>query len=140
MKVYLDASVLVALFTLDAPTTRAETYLAREEPFVLVSDFAMAEFASAIGRRMRTGDLDAATARAAFAHLDTWVAMVAEHAAITTADVAEAGTYLRRLDLTLRTPDALNLALCRRAGAALMTFDLKMAGCATALGIAVAPA
>ncbi|WP_132257260.1 type II toxin-antitoxin system VapC family toxin [Methylobacterium segetis] len=140
MRIYLGASVLVALLTADALTARAETYLAREAPLVVVSDFAKAEFASAIARRLRTGGLDMSAAREAFGHLDTWAAMVADAIDTSASDVAEAGTFLRRLDLTLRTPDALNLALCRRASAALMTFDVKMASCAKALGIDVVAA
>jgi predicted nucleic acid-binding protein len=40
---------------------------------------------------------------------------------------------LRRLDLTLRAPDAINIALAQRARAARATFDEKMAASATAL-------
>jgi predicted nucleic acid-binding protein len=43
-------------------------------------------------------------------------------------------TFLRRLDLTLRTPDALNIAIAQRAASVLMTFDEKMAANAHALG------
>jgi predicted nucleic acid-binding protein len=44
---------------------------------------------------------------------------------------------LRRLDLTLRTPDALNIAIAQRAGAAMATFDARMAEAAQALGLDV---
>ena len=45
--------------------------------------------------------------------------------------------FLRRLDLTLRTPDALHIAIAQRLAAELMTFDQKMAASARALGTAV---
>jgi hypothetical protein len=50
------------------------------------------------------------------------------------------GAALRRLDLTLRTPDALNIAIAQRVGATLATFDAKMADAARALGTEVAAA
>ena len=69
MSVCLDTSVLVALFTVDAVTNRATTYLAVHNPEVAVSDFAAAEFASAVARRVRTMDLTSDDARVAFASL-----------------------------------------------------------------------
>jgi predicted nucleic acid-binding protein len=41
----------------------------------------------------------------------------------------------RRLDLPLRTPDALNIAIAQRVGADLVTFDDRMVASARALGI-----
>jgi predicted nucleic acid-binding protein len=46
---------------------------------------------------------------------------------------------LRRLDLTLRAPDAINIALAQRLEATLFTFDAKMAGAAKVLGVDVQP-
>lgn len=45
-----------------------------------------------------------------------------------------AEAFVRRLDLTLRAPDAINIAIATRLGLALMTFDSGMANCARALG------
>jgi hypothetical protein len=47
---------------------------------------------------------------------------------------------LRRLDLRLRTPDAVDIAIARRIGADLLTYDEKMAICARMLGLKVLPA
>jgi predicted nucleic acid-binding protein len=44
---------------------------------------------------------------------------------------------LRRLDLTLLTPDALHIAIAARIDATLVTFDRAMATSARALGMAV---
>jgi predicted nucleic acid-binding protein len=46
--------------------------------------------------------------------------------------------FLRRLDLALRTPDAINIAMAQRLGATLVTFDKKMAAAARSIGTAVA--
>ena len=63
MNVYLDASVLVALFTRDAFTQRANDFLDAELPILVVSDFAAAEFASAVARMTRTREITLDEAR-----------------------------------------------------------------------------
>jgi hypothetical protein len=52
-------------------------------------------------------------------------------------DIAAATTYLRRLDLPLRTPDAIHIAIALRIGATLVTFDRQMAVSARSLGSTV---
>ena len=138
MIAYLNASVLVALFTNDALTARADAYLRTHTPIVLVSDFAAAEFASAISTRVRMAELTSAEAQTVFSNFDAWTARAAQRIETGAADVKAAEAFLRRLDLTLRTPDALNIAIAERAAATLVTFDEKMAACARALGVAVA--
>ncbi|MBD0274503.1 MAG: type II toxin-antitoxin system VapC family toxin [Acetobacteraceae bacterium] len=137
MKLYFDASVLVALLAKDALTARAYSLLRSHAAVLLVSDFAAAEFASALARRVRMGELTAEQGRAAFANFDVWTARATRHVGTKTADVRAAEAFLRRLDLTLRTPDALNIAIAQRAGAALATFDERMAAAARALGTQV---
>ena len=140
MTVYLDASVLVALFTNDTLTARAETFL-RANPLVLIiSDFAAAEFSSVIARHVRTKDITKDDARTAFSNLDTWIARTAQRALISTPDIITAQVLLRRLDLNLRTADALNIAIAQRLGAPLVTFDKKMAAVARSVGAEVARA
>ena len=77
-------------------------------------------------------------ARAALATFDAWTARVATRVELISADIAAATAYLRRLDLTLRTPDALHIALAQRLGGELLTFDAKMATSARTLGARVA--
>jgi predicted nucleic acid-binding protein len=140
VNLYLDASVIVALLTNDVFTPRADTYIRSRTPLLIVSDFAGAEFASVIARRVGTREVTEQTARTAFAELDAWMIRNTERVETTTADVMAATRALRRLDLTLRTADALNIAIAQRVDATLMTFDEKMAGAARALGVRVAAA
>jgi predicted nucleic acid-binding protein len=134
LNVYLDASVLVALFTHDQHTARADAWLRASMPVLIVSNFAAAEFSSALARRVRTGEMTPDGARIAFSNFDAWTARSTHHAELVAADVTAAQAFLRRLDLTLRTPDALNIAIALRVGADLATFDEKMAASARALG------
>jgi uncharacterized protein len=132
-EVYLDASVLVALLTDDPLTGRADAFMRTEKPVLVVSDFAAAEFASAIARRVRTGEITPDEARVGFSAFDAWTARVTRREQTKAADVSAAEAFLRRLDLNLRTADALNIAIAQRVGAALLTFDEKMAASARKL-------
>jgi uncharacterized protein len=140
VNLYLDASVVVALLTKDVFTSRAESYIRANAPLLIVSDFTAAEFASVIARRLRVREITEPIARVVFVEFDAWVIRSTEHADTTTADVIAAAGALRRLDLPLRTADAVNIAIARRIGATLMTFDEKMAASAKALGVVVAAA
>jgi predicted nucleic acid-binding protein len=140
VNVYLDASVLVALFTRDAFTERASAYLDAELPILVVSDFAATEFASAVARLMRINQITAPETRAILGDFDSWRLRVADTTGILSADVTTAASFIRRLDLTLRTADAINIAIAQRIGATLATFDVKMADSARAIGVPVAAA
>jgi predicted nucleic acid-binding protein len=137
---FLDASVIVALRTNDVLTGRARMFL-RSGPLALfVSDYAAAEIASVIARRVRTRALTEIEARAAFDHLDQWTQTLAQPVETSPGDIAAAAGFIRRLDLTLRAPDAINIAIAGRFGLTLATFDAGMAPCASTLGVAAAPA
>jgi predicted nucleic acid-binding protein len=140
VSLYLDASVIVALLTNDLFTSRADAYIRSHPDILIVSDFAGAEFASVIARRVRTREVTERVARRAFAEFDAWTARNTERTETTTVDVTTATRALRRLDLTLRTADAMNLAIAQRIDATLMTFDEKMTVAAKVLGVAVAAA
>jgi uncharacterized protein len=137
--VYFDTSVIVSLFVNDAHSARTGAFIRAAAPLPVVSDFAAAEFSSALGLRVRSDRLTLDEARLSLAEFDAWRDSTAR-IETTTGDIALAATWLRRLDLGLRTPDALNLALARRSGAALVTFDVRMADAATRLGLDLAPA
>jgi len=58
---------------------------------------------------------------------------------IGTADMRLAASFLRRLDLPLKAPDAINIAAAMRPGAALAIFDTRMEAAARTLGCDIAP-
>ena len=105
---------------------------------MIVSDFAAAEFVSAIARRVRTRESTIEDARRDLADFEVWTARLTERTELNAGDVATATAYLQRLDLTLVTPDALHIAIARRLEATLVTLDHGMAAAARALGMAVA--
>ena len=137
MSVYLDASVLVSLFLPDSNSRSALQRIRRMRETLIVSDFAAAEFASGVAKRVRTRESTRADAHAAFAEFDDWVARSADHTELTSADIGATTRLLRRLDSTLRTPDALHVALVQRIGARLFTLDARMKAFAKQEGIGV---
>jgi uncharacterized protein len=138
LSVYLDASLLVSFFTVDALSENADALLGGLLDDIVVSDFAAVEFASAVARRVRMGRLD--DAGAVFADFDAWVERAAGRVEIRTSDVAAAASFIRRLDLNRRAADAIHIAIAGRVGATLATFDVKMADSARALNVVVARA
>ena len=138
MSFYLDASALVALLTVEPLSGRADNFIASVREPLIVSDLASAEFASAIARRVRMRETTLAEARADLADFDLWVMRFTQRAEAGAVDIATAITFLRRLDLPLKTPDAIHIAIAQRVGATLVTFDRQMAASARALGTPVA--
>jgi len=136
--IYLDTSVLVPLLIDDAFTQRARQFLITQRRILVISDIAAAEFVAVITRRLRTGLLTEADARAALFTLDAWSSDAAQRIECRPADIAMAIAFMRRLDLPLRTMDAIHIAVARRVDAELATFDVQMQTNSRALGVAVA--
>ncbi len=135
---YLDANFLVALLTPEPFSGRADAFLQTNTELLIVSDFAAAEFSSAVARRVRMREFTLPQARITLAGFDTWLARMADRVELSSAELAVATAFLRRLDLTLRTPDAIHIAIAQRIRATLVTFDQRMSESARALGMAVA--
>lgn len=137
LSIYLDASVLVALFTTDALSARADAMLLATSAPIIVSDFAAAEFASAVGRKYRSRELLESEARRAFSNFDEWMAVRPQIVDLRPGDLQAAAAFMRRLDLSLRTPDAIHVAMAQRVNAALATLDRRMATDAASIGIPI---
>lgn len=138
MSFYLYANILVALLTPEPLSARADDFVRSNQDSLIVSDFAAAEFASAIARRVRTRETTIEDARADLSDFDAWVGGSTQRVELSAVDVAAATAYLRRFDLTLLTPDALHIAIAERIAATLVTFDRQMEASARVLGMAVA--
>jgi predicted nucleic acid-binding protein len=138
VNVYFDASVIVSFVINDALSPRVDAYINSVSPIAVVSDFAAAEVASALNLRVRAGTMDQDGARAALGRLDLWRAQAAASCQLTSTDILVADAFLRRLDLPLRAPDAIHLAIAQRLDIAIATGDLRMKDCAVRLGIKLA--
>ena len=134
----MDASVLVSLFLNDALSPRADEFVRRLQPQPIVSDFAATEFSSVLNRRVRTRENSTSEAQCAFQAFDQWLEITAVRVECDTADLRQAERFLRRLDLPLRAPDAIHIAIAQRLNLELATFDARMADCARSLDIRIA--
>jgi predicted nucleic acid-binding protein len=129
-----DASILASLFTNDTLTACADALLRGRPPLLMVQQLR--------GGRIRVGDStqgpDATHnhPKKRAVHFQRSTRRLRETTTpllITSVDVTAAAGFLRRLDLTLRTQDALHIAIAQRVGAELLTFDRQMANAARAL-------
>ena len=135
VSIYLDASVIVALFTEDYFTDRAATLLASKADAVIISDFAAVEFSSVIARFVRGRSITEEQARTVLADFDSWSERACQRVTTDGAIISRAETFLRRMDTPLRTADAINIAIAEVLRATLMTFDDKMSAAARVLGL-----
>jgi predicted nucleic acid-binding protein len=135
VSVYLDVNVIVPLFAIDPFNDRADKALRGLHEDLMVSNFSAAEFSAVIARRVRTRDLRAGEAQSAFSNFDTWCARHTRTVEIDSSDIAGATRLMRRLDLSLRTPDALHIAIAQRTGCRMLTFDRTMSKAARTIGV-----
>jgi predicted nucleic acid-binding protein len=103
----------------------------------LVSDFAIAEFSSGVARRVRMRELTDRDANGVFMNVDAWLSSAVRRVDTTSSDIRSAQHLVRRLDLELRTPDAIHIAIAQRYQAHLLTFDRRQAKAARAVGLRV---
>lgn len=123
---YLDANVVFSLLVDEPSTDRAESFLRRRAEPLIVSDFAAAELLSAVARRVRMRELTSAQGQFVLSRVDLWLNRSANQIEIGPGDIAVAAAFLRRLDLPLRTPDAIHIAISQRLDSTLVTFDRRM--------------
>jgi predicted nucleic acid-binding protein len=134
---FLDANILLAIHLGEITGSRVREFLIRYAGRLTTSDFVLAECTSAVARSVRTRQFTREDGLLVLTNLDLWVASAARVEGIGPPDVRAATSYLRRLDLVLRAPDAINIATAQRLQAHLVTLDLRMAESARALGVAV---
>lgn len=137
MSFYLDASAILPTLIVEPTSIAVTRFLSETDHTLIVSEFAAAEVASALSRLTRMGSLDRDQAMSHLSDLDMWRSAFTENIDFSPSDVRLASQFVRRFDLTLRAPDALHAALCRRGDHVLMTLDKRLAAAATRLGLQV---
>jgi predicted nucleic acid-binding protein len=124
---YLDTSVVVALLLQDMHSSRADAWLIRTKPTLLVSDFCSVEFAAVVSRRVRMNALTAENASLALRRFDDWLSRPVQIIRCAPEQMAAAGQIVRDFTTKLSAPDAIHLAITRHLGATLATFDDRLA-------------
>ena len=127
MNHYLDTSVVVALLLQDMHSSRADAWLIRTKPTLLVSDFCSVEFAAVVSRRVRMNGLTAENASLTLRRFDDWLTRPVQVIRCAPEQMAAAGQIVRDFTTKLSATDAIHLAITRHLGATLATFDDRLA-------------
>ena len=137
---YIDASAIVAAVTAEARSDAVWNWLDRQLPgSVFVSDWTDTEVASALSRKLRTGQLDLEQRAIARSLWRTLRRESLHILGITPEHFAEASAFATQNTLNIRAGDALHLAIAAASGFTLVTLDTTMAKAAPVLGIPVEP-
>lgn len=137
--IYLDASALVKLFVSESESEALNQALVGAED-VILSDLALTEMASALGRRTREGKLAVVESRRFYREAEK-LAASCRRAELTPPIHRHAERLLlSSLELPLRALDGLHVATALDAEAAtLVTYDPRLRDAAAAQGLFVAP-
>lgn len=136
MSLYLDTSLLVSALTNEAETERMQAWLAAQTADELViSDWVVTEFSSALSIKLRTGQLEPqhrANSLAAFTRLavDSFTLLP-----VTGLQFRTAARFADQYALGLRAGDALHLAICADHGATMCTLDRRLSEAGAALAV-----
>ena len=135
--VYLDTSVLVALVSNEPGAPSLKRWLAGADAAPLCgSDWCVPEVASALAIKVRTGQLDAAQADAAWQAFGAACDGLLDLLPVQATDYATAAQMCRLPQAGLRAGDALHLAVALRCGCdALLAFDQNLNKNALASGL-----
>jgi uncharacterized protein len=136
LTLYLDTSVLVAALTRESKTEAVLAWLGDQEPDqLMISDWVVTEFSSALSIKLRTGQItitERAEALSGFTHLCAEGLTVLP---ISGLHFRMAARFADQHALALRASDALHLAVCADQGSALRTLDRRLSGAGPALGV-----
>lgn len=136
--VYLDASALVKLFVPEPGSDELNRALVGLND-VVISDLALTEVASALGRRVRERRLTRRQAQRLYREVLS-VHASSRHAELTPPIHRRAERLMLTLELPLRALDALHLATALDAEAAtIVSFDPRLREASAAQGLFVAP-
>jgi uncharacterized protein len=128
--------LLVAALANEAATERVQIWLERQPPErLLISDWVVTEFASALSIEVRTGTIrvtDRARIAAAFTTLRADSLTVLP---VTRDHFVAAALYAEQFSLDLRAADALHLAIAAERGATICTLDKRLSEAAMALAV-----
>jgi len=134
---YVDTSVLAAYYCPEQLSILAERTL-RRLPSPVISELTLVELTSAISRKIREQTLSREEGARILTQIETHVEEGYYHIMpVRPRDYRVARAWLGRLQGTLRTLDALHLAVAESDEASMLTADKRLAAEARSLGIPV---
>jgi len=135
---YLDTSVIVAALVNEEASERASAFLweAVNTTRVVVSDWTLTEFSSAIALKIRTGQLNSDYQAEIQSVFDGLVTETFELIPVERRHFLLAAKLAAQRNVNLRASDALHLAISEETRTELVTLDRRMAEAGAALEIA----
>ena len=137
MSIYFDTSAILSIILVDAHSETAGRWYRTMRASAIVSDLAGLEVFAVVSREFRAKRLTLVSANKA---LSDFEAFRAESERVTCGpnEFVLAERLIRDFATKLSAPDALHLASAKNAGAALATFDARLAEAARGQGVEVA--
>lgn len=136
----LDTSVVVAALAAEAASGRVAEWLASHDGQLCVTAWLEPELSAALAMKQRLGVISAETRLASLRLFDDMQHVVFDVTQIEQTDFEEAARLCDDIELGLKAPDALHVAVAIRLGVTLATLDRKMARAAGLLGLeAISP-
>jgi predicted nucleic acid-binding protein len=134
LNLYLDTSLIVAAVTREPATDRIQDWLSQQDSAsLLISDWTVTEFASALSIKLRTGQVSIED-RARIAGLFTQLRIESfTTVPVTRSHFVAAARFADNYVLGLRSGDALHIAIAAEHGATICTLDKRMAEAALEL-------
>jgi predicted nucleic acid-binding protein len=133
---YLDTSLVVSVLTDETASADTQSWLvAQDVKRLLISEWTVTEVSSALGIKMRTGQIEVVERASALAVFHGLMADSFTIANVTGAHFRMAALFLDRHDLGLRAGDALHMAVAADWGAEICTLDQRLAAAGPALGV-----
>ncbi len=137
MTAYVDTSVLAAYYCPE-PLSLAAEHALRNLSSPMISDLTLVEFSSAISRKVREKTLLRESAARLIAQFEAHLADgYYEILSLKARDYHLAQSWLGQLTGTLRTLDALHLAVTQTADVSILTADRRLVSEARRLGVSV---
>jgi predicted nucleic acid-binding protein len=136
LTLYLDTSLIVSALTIEPGSKQSQAWFGEQDPQqFLISEWTATEVSSALGIKLRTGQLTVVERAAALALFHQLTAASFTVASVVGTHFRMAAGYLDRYELGLRASDALHLAVAADEGAQICTLDRRMAAAGPALGV-----
>jgi predicted nucleic acid-binding protein len=132
---YLDSSLIVSVLTNEAPRDRLLAWMADcEQGSLFISPWVSTEVSSAFSIKQRVGSLTPDSRVAAKQGYDVFIKDSVNVLNIRDAHFKNAALFADRVDIGLRSGDALHLAISQANGLTLATLDKQLAEAGPQLG------
>lgn len=135
MNHYLDTSLLVASVSSEATNQRVQAWMRDIERGFVISDWSLAEFASAVMIKQRLGTMLVDQCREAKRWFELFADDVATLLPVSRSAFRRAAELAGTVKLKVRAADALHLAIAKAVGATLCTLDRDQAAAGEAASI-----